>query len=75
MKRSEMLSMINSTLLRICGCDPDTGELLWPPNSYIAYCILKDVEQAGMAPPILSKGMIDDLLGAIIVTERKWEKE
>lgn len=75
MKRSKMLDIIDTTLLRICGCDPDTGDLLWPPNSYIAYCVLKDMEQAGMRPPTWLENIDDELLGSIQIGRGEWESE
>jgi hypothetical protein len=51
MKRSEMIGIIEYAIQRVCGTDPETGEVLRPPDDYTAYVILKDMEEAGILPP------------------------
>ncbi len=48
MKKSELLEKIEHSILRVQGCDPDTGEKLWPSEHYIAYAVLKDLENYGL---------------------------
>jgi hypothetical protein len=45
-----MLLKIEEAIRSTLGYDPYTGEILTPPIDYMAYVILKEVEENGMAP-------------------------
>ena len=49
MKKSKMLTIIEDAIDRACG--NDGVNRLYPDDSYLAYCILKRIEKAGMLPP------------------------
>jgi hypothetical protein len=51
MKRNEMLLKLENTMDSALGTDPETGQTLYPPSSYLAFLALKCVEDNGMLPP------------------------
>ncbi len=75
MKRSEMLKIIEDTLEEITGVDPETGDTLYPPHEYISYCILKDIEEAGMLPPLREKIENDRFVGYSTTLHPSWEEK
>jgi len=51
MKRSEMLEIIGRAIEMTIGCNPDTGDKLYPSSNYIAFVVLHEIEKSGMLPP------------------------
>jgi hypothetical protein len=50
MKRTDMLDLIEFTIQQTTGCDSDTGDKLYAPDKYMAYAILRAIENAGICP-------------------------
>lgn len=51
MKKSEALSKLLKRLETIKGCDPDTGEIIYPNDEYLVYALLDEMEKMVMLPP------------------------
>lgn len=73
MKRTEMLSKLLDRLDKIKGCDPSTGEPLYPHDDYIVYSMLDEVEKLGMLPPFSSKVAVKS--NQIDAAGYEWEEE
>jgi hypothetical protein len=77
MTRKEMLKKIEVALENSFGGDPDTGETLYPHTDYMAYVVLKTVEELGMLPPNNACKLIPDGNGGFKhnPTLREWDEE
>jgi hypothetical protein len=47
MTKSELAQLIELTIDSSCGVDPDTAEILYPNNKYLAFRIIKVLEENG----------------------------
>lgn len=72
MKRSDVLKIIETAIDNACGNDGENR--LYPPNEYLSFCILKDLENVGMLPPEI-KDTVDFDGKKIICYHNAWESE
>jgi len=73
MKRNEMVDKIVETIQMSCGSQE--GELLYPPEEYLAEVILRTIEDNGMQPPKIQQYILPDGKVEFAYTEwvNKWE--